>query len=191
MLFRDLPGRRQSAAGGLQAARRLGRDDYRNLVAFSSLSKRSNVPGLRSGFVAGDAALIGRFLLYRTYHGSAMRPHCHGRQHRRLDRRGTREGKPAHVPREFDAVLPILRDVLNVDRPQASFYLWAGTSGPDTAFVRDLYGRTGVTCCPAASARDAHGVNPGENRVRLALVAPLAECVQAAERIAHFVKTSV
>ena len=93
---------------------------------------------------------------------------------------------------KFDAVLPILRDVLNVDRPQASFYLWAGTSGPDTAFVRDLYGRTGVTVLPGSFlARDAHGVNPGENRVRLALVAPLAECVQAAERIAHFVKTSV
>ena len=176
--------------GGLQAARRLGRDDYRNLVAFSSLSKRSNVPGLRSGFVAGDAALIGRFLLYRTYHGSAMSPIVTAgsiaawtdEEHVKENRRMYRE--------KFDAVLPILRDVLNVDRPQASFYLWAGTSGP--AFVRDLYGRTGVTVLPGSFlARDAHGVNPGENRVRLALVAPLAECVQAAERIAHFVKTSV
>lgn len=178
--------------GGLQAARRLGRDDYRNMVAFSSLSKRSNVPGLRSGFVAGDAALIGRFLLYRTYHGSAMSPIVTAgsiaawtdEEHVKENRRMYRE--------KFDAVLPILRDVLNVDRPQASFYLWAGTSGPDTAFVRDLYGRTGVTVLPGSFlARDAHGVNPGENRVRMALVAPLAECVQAAERIAHFVKTSV
>ena len=150
--------------GGLQAARRLGRDDYRNLVAFSSLSKRSNVPGLRSGFV-GDAALIGRFLLYRTYHGSAMSPIVTAgsiaawtdEEHVKENRRMYRE--------KFDAVLPILRDVLNVDRPQASFYLWAGTSGPDTAFVRDLYGRTGVTVLPGSFlARDAHGVNPGENR---------------------------
>jgi len=178
--------------GSLQAARRLGRDDYRNLVAFSSLSKRSNVPGLRSGFVAGDAALIGRFLLYRTYHGSAMSPlvsaasvaawsdEAHVKDNRRLYRE------------KFDAVVPILENVLDVSRPQASFYLWAATPGADTAFVRDLYGRTGVTVLPGSFlAREAHGVNPGHGRIRIALVAPLADCVQAAERIAHFVHTSV
>ena len=178
--------------GGLQAARRLGRNDYRNLVAFSSLSKRSNVPGLRSGFVAGDAALIGRFLRYRTYHGSAMSPlvsaasiaawtdEAHVKDNRRLYRE------------KFEAVLPILQNVLDVQRPQASFYLWAATPGSDTAFARDLYGRTGVTVLPGSFlAREAHGVNPGQGRIRLALVAPLADCVQAAERIAHFVHTSV
>ena len=178
--------------GGLQAARRLGRDDYRNLVVFSSLSKRSNVPGLRSGFVAGDAALIGRFLLYRTYHGSAMSPIVSAASiaawtdeaHVKENRRQYRE--------KFDAVLPILQKVLDVSRPQASFYLWAATPGSDTAFVRDLYGRTGVTVLPGSFlAREAHGMNPGQGRVRIALVAPLADCVQAAERIAHFVHTSV
>lgn len=176
--------------GGLQAARRLGRDDYRNLVVFSSLSKRSNVPGLRSGFVAGDAALIGRFLLYRTYHGSAMSPlvsaasiaawtdEAHVKDNRRLYRE------------KFEAVLPILQNVLNVSRPQASFYLWMATPGSDTAFARDLYRRTGVTVLPGSFlARQAHGANPGQGRIRLALVAPLADCVQAAERIAHFAQT--
>ncbi len=178
--------------GSLQAARRLGRNDYRNLVAFSSLSKRSNVPGLRSGFVAGDAALIARFLLYRTYHGSAMSPvvsaasvaawsdEAHVKENRRLYRE------------KFDAVVPILENVLDVSRPKASFYLWAGVRGADTAFARDLFGRTGVTVLPGSFlARNAHGVNPGQGRIRLALVAPLAECVDAAERIAKFVNTSV
>jgi len=177
--------------GGLQAARRLGRDDYRNVVAFSSLSKRSNVPGLRSGFVAGDAALLARFLLYRTYHGSAMSPlvaaasvaawndEAHVKENRRMYRE------------KFDAVLPILQRVLDVPRPQASFYLWAATPGSDTAFARGLYGRAGITVLPGSFlARPAHGMNPGEGRIRIALVAPLAECVQAAERIAHFVNTS-
>ncbi|WP_166738238.1 succinyldiaminopimelate transaminase [Achromobacter aegrifaciens] len=178
--------------GGRPAARRLGRDTYRHLVAFSSRSKRSNVPGLRSGFVAGDAALIGRFLLYRTYHGSAMSPivaaasiaawtdEAHVKDNRRLYRE------------KFDAVVPILQKVLDVSRPQASFYLWAATPGSDTAFARDLFGRTGVTVLPGSFlAREAHGVNPGQGRIRIALVAPLADCVQAAERIAHFVHTSV
>ncbi len=167
--------------GGLQAERRLGRKDYRKLVAFSSPSQRSN-----------DAALIGRFLRYRTYHGSAMSPlvsaasiaawtdEAHVKDNRRLYRE------------KFEAVLPILRNVLDVQRPQASFYLWAATPGSDTAFARDLYGRTGVTVLPGSFlAREAHGVNPGQGRIRLALVAPLADCVQAAERIAHFVHTSV
>lgn len=177
--------------GGLQAARRLGRDDYRRLVAFGSLSKRSNVPGLRSGFVAGDAALIGPFLRYRTYHGSAMSPAVaaasiaawHDEEHVRDNRRQYRE--------KFDAVLPILQPVLDVRMPQASFYLWAPTPGSDAAFARELYGHTGVTVLPGSFlAREAHGANPGEGRVRLALVAPLAQCVEAAERIARFVRTT-
>jgi N-succinyldiaminopimelate aminotransferase len=178
--------------GGLQAARALGRDDYRNLIAFSSLSKRSNVPGMRSGFVAGDAELISRFLLYRTYHGSAMSPvvsaasiaawtdETHVRDNRRLYRA------------KFEAVVPILRRALDVTQPAASFYLWVPTPTPDAEFARDLYARTAVTVLPGSYlARDAHGHNPGRNRVRMALVAPLAQCIDAAERIVDFVKSSV
>jgi len=176
--------------GGLQAARRLGRDDYRNLVSFFSLSKRSNVPGLRSGFVAGDARLLERFLLYRTYHGSAMSPlvtaasiaawrdEAHVVENQRLYRA------------KFDAVLPILQPVINVVHPQASFYLWLPTPGSDTAFARDLYGRTNVTVLPGSFlSREVQGTNPGAGRVRMALVAPLEQCVDAARRIADFVQT--
>lgn len=178
--------------GGLQAAAQLGRTDYHNLVAFSSLSKRSNVPGMRSGFVAGDANLLSRFLLYRTYHGSAMSPvvtaasiaawtdETHVRENRRLYRE------------KFDAVVPILQRALNVTRPAASFYLWVPTPGSDAEFARDLYAHTGVTVLPGSYlARDAHGSNPGQGRVRMALVAPLAQCVDAAERITAFVKKTI
>jgi N-succinyldiaminopimelate aminotransferase len=182
----------QPPLGALQAARALGRDDYRNLLVFSSLSKRSNVPGMRSGFVAGDATLITRFLLYRTYHGSAMSPvvtaasiaawtdETHVRDNRRLYRE------------KFEAVVPILQRALDVTRPAASFYLWVPTPTADTDFARDLYAHSGVTVLPGSFlARDAHGSNPGRNRVRLALVAPLGQCVDAAERIVDFVKLSV
>lgn len=182
----------QPPLGGLQAAQALGRTDYRNLIVFSSLSKRSNVPGMRSGFVAGDATLVARFLLYRTYHGSAMSPvvsaasiaawtdETHVRENRRLYRE------------KFDAVVPILQRAMAITRPAASFYLWVATPTPDTDFARDLYARTGVTVLPGSYlARDAHGRNPGLNRIRLALVAPLGQCVDAAERIADFVKSAV
>ncbi len=175
--------------GAMQAASLLGRNDYRNLVCFSSLSKRSNVPGLRSGFVAGDARLIGQFLLYRTYHGSAISPvvsqasiaawndEAHVVENRRLYRQ------------KFDAVVPILKPVLDLDWPDAAFYLWARTPCDDTDFVRDLYGATGVTALPGSYlAREAHGVNPGARRIRIALVAPERQCVEAAQRIADFVR---
>ncbi len=173
--------------GGMQAASLLGRGDYRNLVCFSSLSKRSNVPGLRSGFVAGDAGLIGQFLLYRTYHGSAISPvvsrasiaawndEAHVVENRRLYRE------------KFAAVLPLLGPVLDTGWPDASFYLWARTPYADTDFVRDLYGATGVTALPGSFlAREAQGVNPGAGRMRIALVAPIQHCVEAAGRIAAF-----
>lgn len=175
--------------GALQAAYALGRTDFRRLISFSSLSKRSNVPGLRSGFVAGDAELIERFLLYRTYHGSAMSPvvaqasiaawndETHVIENRRL------------YLEKFKAVVPILEPVLNVGWPDASFYLWAQTPYNDTDFVRDLFGATHVTVLPGSYlAREAHGVNPGANRIRIALVAPLDECVEGAHRIAEFVR---
>ncbi|WP_459614383.1 succinyldiaminopimelate transaminase [Bordetella sp. 2513F-2] len=178
--------------GSLQAARRLGRDDYANVLAFSSLSKRSNVPGLRSGFVAGDARLIAAFVRYRTYHGSAMSPlvaaasiaawsdEAHVRENRSLYRE------------KFRAVVPRLSTALDVRLPDASFYLWVPTPGSDTAFARDLYARTGVTVLPGSFlARETQGRNPGQGHVRLALVAPLEQCVAAADRIAHFVRTSI
>lgn len=181
--------------GGLQAAYILNRHDYHNLVCFFSLSKRSNVPGMRSGFVAGDANLLANFLLYRTYHGSAMSPvvasgsiaawndELHVKENRALYRQ------------KFDAVLPILKPFLNTYLPQASFYLWAGipkwTSIPnsDTMFVKKLYQHTGVTVLPGSFlARTAHGTNPGCGKIRIALVNELKECVEAAERISCFVK---
>lgn len=175
--------------GGMQAAHLLGRTDFRHLISFSSLSKRSNVPGMRSGFVAGDASLIAKFLLYRTYHGSALSPvvstasiaawndEAHVIQNRKQYRA------------KFDAVLPILKPVLEVDRPDASFYLWAGTPGPDDVFVRDLLTHTNVTLLPGSYVgRTLEGVNPGLNRIRIALVAPLEDCVEGAHRIADFVR---
>ncbi len=175
--------------GALQAAELLERRDYRSLICFSSLSKRSNVPGMRSGFVAGDAALIERFLLYRTYHGSAMSPvvsqasavawndEAHVIENRQLYRE------------KFEAVIPLLEPVLNVSWPEAGFYLWAQTPASDIDFVRELYGATAVTVLPGSFlAREAHGVNPGENRIRIALVAPKEQCIEAALRIQQFLK---
>lgn len=180
--------------GGLEAAQRLGRTDYKNLLMFTSLSKRSNVPGLRSGFVAGDAALIKAFLLYRTYHGGAMSPvvqtasmaawadEAHVEENRRLYRE------------KFNQVTPVLARVMDVRLPDASFYLWAGipeSLGLDDAdFARELYAATGVTVLPGSYlAREANGRNPGAGRVRMALVAEIAECLEAAQRIAQFIES--
>jgi N-succinyldiaminopimelate aminotransferase len=176
--------------GGLEAAAKLGRGDFRRLVAFTSLSKRSNVPGMRSGFVAGDATLIRKFLLYRTYHGSAMSPAIqkasiaawsdekHVVQNRALYRE------------KFAKVTPMLSQVLDVQLPDAGFYLWAGVRESDTAFARDLLAQYNVTVLPGSYlARDIAGRNPGTGRVRMALVAETAECVEAAERIVRFVKS--
>lgn len=176
--------------GGLAAAHQLGRTDYRNLVCFSSLSKRSNLPGLRSGFVAGDAHWMASFLLYRTYHGSAMSPvvsqasiaawqdEAHVIDNRRQYRA------------KFDAVLPILQPHLEVERPDASFYLWVKTPQSDADFTRDLLKNYAVRVLPGSYVgRDVNGVNPGDRRIRMALVAPLEECVQAAHRIVQYCQT--
>ncbi|VCU71979.1 LL-diaminopimelate aminotransferase [Pigmentiphaga humi] len=176
--------------GALQAAHRLGRSDFRNIVVFSSLSKRSNVPGMRSGFVAGDARLLAEFLLYRTYHGGAMSgvvaaasiAAWNDEEHVRENRRMYRE--------KFDAVLPILREVLEVERPQASFYLWPRTPIADTDFARGLLAQQNVSTLPGSYlARETPAGNPGANRLRLALVAPLDECVEAAHRVARYART--
>lgn len=176
--------------GALQAAWQLGRRDYKRLVVFSSLSKRSNLPGLRSGFVAGDASIMASYLLYRTYHGSAMSglvtatslAAWNDEAHVIANRNAYRA--------KFDAVLPILEPVLNVSRPPASFYLWAGTGEDDTRFTHDLLDQQAVRVLPGSYvSREADGINPGSGRIRIALVAPLDECVEAAHRIAKFVNT--
>ena len=175
--------------GGLQAAVALGRSDFKRLVSFSSLSKRSNLPGLRSGFVAGDEQLISQFLLYRTYHGSAMSgvvsaaslAAWQDEAHVRRNRQAYRD--------KFDAVLDILSPVLDVQRPQASFYLWAQTPVDDAQFTHDLLDQQAVKVLPGSYvSRIADGQNPGTNRIRIALVAELAACVEGAKRIATFVR---
>ncbi len=170
--------------GLLQACAETGNTDFRNCVVFHSLSKRSNLPGLRSGFVAGDADILRDFLLYRTYHGCAMPPH-----HQLASEAAWRDEQ--HVQRnrdmyrqKFDAVMPLLEGHLEVARPQAGFYLWPSTPISDTELARALYAGENVTVLPGQYlARHAGGVNPGENRLRLALVAELDDCVEAARRI--------
>ncbi|RZM03374.1 MAG: succinyldiaminopimelate transaminase [Variovorax sp.] len=201
--FRDVP-----PLGGLEAAQRLGRHDFRNLIALTSLSKRSNVPGLRSGFVAGDAALIKAFLLYRTYHGSAMGGAvaaasiaAWGDESHVVENRALYRAK-------FAAVTPLLESVLDVRLPDAGFYLWAGVpaswNGDDAGFARALYAQYNVTVLPGSFlARDAGSgaapvptpsvavppaPNPGRGRIRMALVAGTDECVEAARRIVDFVQ---
>ena len=175
--------------GGMQAAHQLGRTDFRNLISFSSLSKRSNVPGMRSGFVAGDAKLMAKFLLYRTYHGSALSPVVSAASIAAWQDEAHVIDNRQQYRAKFEAVLPILEPVLDVKRPDASFYLWAGTAGPDADFVRDLLTHTNVTTLPGSFVgRTINGVNPGQNRVRIALVAPLKDCIEAAERIAAFIR---
>ena len=183
--FRDEP-----PLGGLEAAAKLGRADFRNLVSFTSLSKRSNVPGLRSGFVAGDAKLMKQFLLYRTYHGSAMSPVVQAASIAAWgDERHVVENR-AMYRAKFAEVTPLLAQVLDVRLPDASFYLWAGVGESDTAFARDLLAQYNVTVLPGSYlARETAGNNPGANRIRMALVANTAECVEAAQRIVQFVKT--
>ena len=172
--------------GGLEAAVKLGRD-FTRLVMFSSLSKRSNVPGMRSGFDAGDAAILKQFLLYRTYHGCAMNPMIQAASSAAwADEAHVIENRREYVAK-FTAVTPKLKTVLNVDLPDASFYLWAQTPIADTEFAKRLYQDEHVTVLPGSFlAREAHGVNPGANRIRIALVAPLAECEEACDRIVRF-----
>ena len=184
----------QAPLGGLEAAAQLGRTDFRNLVMFTSLSKRSNVPGMRSGFVAGDATLLKQFLLYRTYHGSAMSPVVQQASIAAWNDEQHVVANRAQYQEKFARVLPLLQPVLDVRLPDAGFYLWAGVGGSDTAFARDLFAQYNVTVLPGSYlARDASRsgapYNPGSGRVRMALVAETAECVEAAQRIVQFVQS--
>ncbi len=187
--FRD-----EAPLGGLEAAAKLGRNDFKNLISLTSLSKRSNVPGLRSGFVAGDAKLIKPFLLYRTYHGSAMSPIVQAASIAAwADEQHVIENR-AMYREKFAAVTPMLSKVMDVALPDAGFYLWAGIpevfKGSDTEFSRQLLALYNVVVLPGSYlARDARGHNPGAGRVRMALVAETAECVEAAERIVQFIQS--
>ncbi|MFY9512191.1 MAG: succinyldiaminopimelate transaminase [Rubrivivax sp.] len=184
--FRDEP-----PLGGLEAAWQLGRRDFRRLVAFTSLSKRSNVPGLRAGFVAGDAALMKAFLLYRTYHGSAMSPMVQKASIAAW-------GDEAHVVanrqmyrEKFAAVTPVLQRALDVALPDASFYLWAAIpGGDDIGWAQGLLAQYNVTVLPGSLlARTVRSHNPGAGRIRMALVAGVEECLEAAERIVSYTES--
>jgi len=182
--FRDEP-----PLGALQAAQALGRD-FRKLVMLSSLSKRSNVPGMRSGFVAGDAEIMKAFLLYRTYHGSAMSKTTQMASIAAWNDEAHVVDNRAQYRAKFAAVTPMLAEVLDVRLPDAGFYLWAGVpGGDDVRFALDLLAQYNVAVLPGSLlARPAHGVNPGAGRIRMALVADLAECREAAERIVAFTR---
>jgi N-succinyldiaminopimelate aminotransferase len=183
--FRDEP-----PLGGLQAAHRLGRTDFKNLVTFTSLSKRSNVPGMRSGFCAGDAALIKQFLLYRTYHGSAMSPVVQTASIAAWNDEEHVVQNRAQYREKFATVTPLLAQAMDVVLPDAGFYLWAKVQGSDTDFACDLLALYNVTVLPGSYlAREARGYNPGVNRIRMALVAETSECVEAAKRIVRFVQS--
>jgi N-succinyldiaminopimelate aminotransferase len=186
--FREGP--EAAPLSGLQAAVQLGRPDFRNLIALSSLSKRSNVPGMRSGFVAGDAAWIQRFLLYRTYHGSAMSPMVQAASIAAWNDEQHVVENRAQYRAKFAAVTPLLAEVLDVALPDAGFYLWAGVpDGDDIGFAQGLLAQYNVGVLPGSLlAREAHGVNPGAGRVRLALVAEQAECLEAAQRIVAYTR---
>lgn len=180
----------QPPAGLLTACAALGRDDFKRCVVFHSLSKRSNLPGLRSGFVAGDAEILKAFLLYRTYHGCAMPVQTqlasiaawNDEVHVQANRQQYRE--------KFDAVLDILSPVLDVQRPDGGFYLWPSTPCGDETFTRELFAQQHVTVVPGSYlSREVEGFSPGAGRVRMALVAPLSDCIEAAERIRSFVST--
>lgn len=187
--FRDEP-----PLGGMEAAAKLGRSDYRNLIAFTSLSKRSNVPGLRSGFVAGDAALIKAFLLYRTYHGSAMGPAVQAASVAAWNDEVHVEENRALYRQKFAQVTPMLAEVMDVRLPDAGFYLWAKVPDAlgmsDAEFAQALLAQYNVTVLPGSYlARDSGGANPGAQRVRMALVAETAECAEAASRIVQFIQS--
>ena len=180
----------QPPAGLLQAAAQMGNTAWKRCVVFHSLSKRSNAPGMRSGFVAGDADVLQQFLLFRTYHGCAMPPPFQAAStaawndeaHVLLNRELYRQ--------KFTAVMEILTPVMAVEMPAAGFYLWPKTPVDDATFTRELFARAHVNVVPGSYlSREADGLNPGAGRVRLALVASLEACIEAAGRIRHVVET--
>jgi N-succinyldiaminopimelate aminotransferase len=188
--YSEIYFREEPPLGALEAAAQLGRGDFKNLLILTSLSKRSNVPGMRSGFCAGDAALVKQFLLYRTYHGSAMSTVVQAASIAAWDDEQHVQDNREQYRVKFACVTPILAQVLDVALPDAGFYLWADVKGSDTDFARELLALYNVTVLPGSFlAREARGFNPGAHRIRMALVAQTPECVEAAERIVEFVKS--
>ncbi len=176
--------------GLLQVANDLGIADYRRCLVFHSLSKRSNQPGLRSGFVAGDGVVMEQYHQYRTYQGCALPPPTQAASIKAWDDEAHVRDNRDQYRAKFDAVLKILQPVLDVQKPDASFYLWPKLPQDDETFTRELYARENVLTLPGSYlSRHAQGENPGKNRVRLALVAPLAECIEAAQRIRNYVES--
>ncbi|CAN5233279.1 succinyldiaminopimelate transaminase [soil metagenome] len=184
------PDENQPPVGLLEVCSAIGRDDYKRCIVFHSLSKRSNLPGMRSGFIAGDAEIIAPFKLYRTYHGCAMSPpfqkastaawrdEVHVIENRTMYRQ------------KFKAVLETIAPVMKVEEAQGAFYLWPETSIDETDFTRLLFAQQNLTVVPGTYlSRPAHGTNPGANRVRMALVAPLEECIEGAQRLRAFVES--
>jgi len=180
----------QPPVGLLQAASAMGRNDYKNCVVFHSLSKRSNAPGLRSGFVAGDSEVLTQFLRYRTYHGCAMPvQHQHASIAAWQDEQHVKGNRDLYREK-FDAVIAILQPVLAVTKPDASFYLWIKTPTSDEDFARGLFDQQNVTVLPGSYlSREINGHNPGRGHVRMALVATPDECIEAARRIRAYVES--
>ena len=182
------PDEDQPPVGLLEVCAQMGRDDYKRCIVFHSLSKRSNLPGMRSGFIAGDAEIIAQFKLYRTYHGCAMSP-----PFQKASTVAWRD--EAHVinnrtmyRQKFKAVLETITPIMKVEAAQGAFYLWPETSIDDTEFTRLLFAQQNLTVVPGTYlSRPAHGSNPGANHVRMALVAPLEECIEGAQRLKDFV----
>jgi len=171
----------------LEAAAKMGNPDYSRCVVFHSLSKRSNLPGLRSGFVAGDKNILAKFLKYRTYHGCAMPLH-HQKASIKVwqDETHVKENRTLYQ-KKFTDVLKILEPVLEVKKPDASFYLWAKTPASDEDFAQKLFAEQNITVLPGSYlSRETEGINPGSQHVRMALVASYEECIEAAHRIHQF-----
>ena len=176
--------------GLLEAAEDCGNENFDNCMVFHSLSKRSNLPGMRSGFVAGDARLIKAYLLYRTYHGSAMPPvHQAASIEAWNDEEHVKNNRELYV-KKFAAVIEILDTVIDISLPDAGFYLWLNTPVDDEKFAAELYKKQNVSVLPGSYlSRESNGINPGKNHVRMALVAPLDECITAANRIKQYILT--
>jgi len=176
--------------GLLEACAKLGRHDYKNCVVFHSLSKRSNLPGLRSGFIAGDADVLSKFFKYRTYHGCAMSiPNQLASIAAWGDEKHVQQNRDFYT-QKFQAVLDILSPVMDVQQTDASFYLWAKTPINEEEFAQRLFAEQQVTVLPGSYlSRTVDGVNPGANRIRMALVAEVEECIEAAKRIRALIES--
>lgn len=176
--------------GLLEACANMGRDDYKHCMVFHSLSKRSNLPGLRSGFVAGDVDLIKQFLLYRTYHGCAMSLPLQAASIAAWQDEFHVQENREQYRQKYTIFRDVLADVWPIQQPPASFYLWAKTPINDVDFATQLFTEQHITVLPGSFlSREVNGQNPGSNHVRMALVAPVEECKEAAQRLKTFVSS--